>query len=503
MIPCLNKQEPFVRNRKLVTGLGSRKGSFMSFSYGKTGNIWEKFSQLFLLFFSAIWGATPVEAVPPREQPNVILIMADDLGYGDLGCYGHPTIRTPNLDQMALEGIRLTDFYSAAAVCTPSRAGLLTGRYPIRSGMCESSGTRTVLHPDSPGGLPADEITIASILQRQGYRTAHIGKWHLGIHPGGLPSDHGFQTSLGLPYSNDMDRKAGLPESARASSNPPEKGWNVPLIENGEVIERPAVQATLTRRFTDAALDVILEESAKPFFVYLSYPMPHTPLFASEAFRHRSMRGLYGDVVEEIDWSVGEILRILKENNLAQNTFVFFTSDNGPWLSEGLQGGSPGILRGGKGDTWEAGSRVPGIAWMPGQISPMICSEPTIALDLLPTVAALAGAPLPDDRVIDGSDLSPLLFQQEARAEHPFFYYRGDQILACRMGDWKLHFSVQSGTGPLAPTVLDEPLLYFLPSDPAEQHPLNLTDHKNIVSRIQQSIASHRSSIRPVPPQLR
>ncbi len=230
------------------------------------------------------------------RPPNIVIIFADDLGYGDLGCYGHPSIRTPNLDRMAAEGLRFTDFYSAAEVCTPSRAALLTGRYPIRSGMC---GKRRVLFPNSKGGLPPEEITIADALKGRGYVTAHIGKWHLGIHEGSRPNDQGFDLSFGLPYSNDMDGRPDLPRGAASSANPPEDGWNVPLIRNGEVMEKPAQQTSLTRRYTQEAQRFIRDNKSRPFFLYFPHTFPHVPLFASQDFKGRSPRGIYGDAVEE------------------------------------------------------------------------------------------------------------------------------------------------------------------------------------------------------------
>jgi len=267
------------------------------------------------------------------RKPNIVIIFADDMGYGDMGCLGHPTIATPNLDKMAAEGIKLTQFYSAASVCTPSRAALLTGRLPIRSGMCSSK--RRVLFPNSAGGLPKSEITIAMALKSAGYATACIGKWHLGHLQQFLPNQRGFDYYYGIPYSNDMRP--------------------TPLIENNKTIEEPANQKTLTRRYTQKAVQFIQKNKSKPFFLYFPHTFPHIPLFASAAFKDKSMRGLYGDVIEELDWSVGVILDTLRKNHLAENTLVIFTSDNGPWLPKKLNGGSAGLLRGGKGSTWEGG----------------------------------------------------------------------------------------------------------------------------------------------------
>lgn len=251
-----------------------------------------------LLDFVSILFVALVANVVAAERPNVAIIFADDLGYGDLGCYGSPTIRTPHLDRMAAEGLRFTDFYSAAEVCSPSSAALLTGRYPIRSDMC---GNRRVLFPNSKGGLPPREVTMAEALKFQGYATAHIGKWHLGIHEGSRPVDQGFQRRFGLPYSNNMDARAGLPKGASGSAAPPEDGWNVPLIRDGEVIEQPTDQTTLTKRYTEEAVTFIRAQKAKPFFLYFAHTFPHVPMFASPAFRGKSRAGIYGDAVEELD----------------------------------------------------------------------------------------------------------------------------------------------------------------------------------------------------------
>ncbi|MEX0712557.1 MAG: sulfatase [Pirellulales bacterium] len=435
------------------------------------------------------------------ERPNVVILFADDLGYGDLGCYGHPGIRTPHLDRMAAEGLRFTDFYSAAEVCTPSRAALLTGRYPVRSGMCETAGARRVLFPNSKGGLPPAEVTLAEALKANGYATAHLGKWHLGIHEGSRPLDQGFDSSFGLPYSNDMDARPGLPRGASASATPPADGWNVPLLRNGEVVEQPADQATLTKRYTEEAVKFIREKKGGPFFLYLAHTMPHVPLFASPEFKGRSLRGIYGDTIEEIDHSTGEILAALRTEGLAEKTLVIFTSDNGPWLTQGAQGGSAGLLRDGKGSTWEGGMRVPGIAWMPGRITPAVTSQPASTLDLLPTALALAGAAPPAGVALDGRDLGPLLFDGDPLSPQPFFYYRGDQIFACRLGDWKAHFRTQAGYGQPQPELHEPPLLFHLPRDPSERFNV-AAGHPDVLAEINAAVEEHRSSVTPGKPQL-
>jgi arylsulfatase A-like enzyme len=433
------------------------------------------------------------------EKPNIVVILADDLGYGDLGCYGSPTIRTPHLDRMAAEGLRFTDFYAAAEVCTPSRAALLTGRYPIRSGMC---GHRRVLFPNSQGGLPRAEITIAEALKPHGYATAHIGKWHLGIHAGSRPLDQGFDRSFGLPYSNDMDARPGLPRGASGLPDPPRDGWNVALLRDGKVVEQPADQAALTRRYTEDALQFIREKKAGPFFLYFAHTFPHVPLFASPAFKGKSRAGIYGAAVEELDWSVGQVLESLQKEGLAERTLVFFTSDNGPWLIMGDQGGSAGLLREGKGSTWEGGMRVPGIAWMPGRIRPGVTSTLAHTMDLFPTALAQAGSPLPAGVTLDGTDLAPLLFAGKSLPPRPFLYYRGDQLFACRLGEWKAHFKTQTGYGQPKPEAHEPPLLFHLGRDPSEKRNV-AAEHPDVIAQIQEAVKAHQAGVVPGEPQLK
>lgn len=437
---------------------------------------------------------TALSAAPP----NIIVIYADDLGYGDLGCYGSPTIRTPNLDKMASEGLRFTDFYSGAEVCTPSRAALLTGRYPLRSGM---AGSRRVLFPNSLGGLPATEVTLAESLKDAGYATSHVGKWHLGIHEGSRPMDQGFDETFGLPYSNDMDARPGLPKGSTGSPTPPEDGWNVALIQNGKVIEQPADQTTLTKRYTEQAVKFIRANQKAPFFLYFAHTFPHVPMFASPDFKGKSRAGIYGDAVEELDWSVGEILSTLRESKLAENTLVVFSSDNGPWLTMGNQGGSAGLLRDGKGSTWEGGMRVPGIAWMPGKIQPGVTTQMSSVLDLYPTALKLAGAPAPKDVSLDGVDLTALLFDRQPLAERAFFYYRGTEIFACRIGEWKAHFKTQIGYGQPKPDVHTSPLLFNLALDPSEKRNV-AKQHPDVMAQIQAAVNEHHASVVPVAAQL-
>lgn len=448
-----------------------------------------------LILLALITPIVALRATSAERPPNLVVIFCDDLGYGDLGCYGSPTIRTPHLDRMAAEGLRFTDFYAAAPVCTPSRAALLTGRYAIRSGM------NNVLFPDSKGGLPQSEVTIAKALKGVGYTTAHVGKWHLGILPGQMPNDHGFDSSLTVPYSNDMDTTESGKGKA-AAAEPPADGWNIPLVRDGVELERPVDQTTLTKRYTEEAQRVIRAAKDKPFFLYFAHSFPHVPMFASPAFKGKSRRGIYGDAVEEIDWSVGQVLATLREAGVGENTLVVFTSDNGPWLTQGLQGGSAGLLKDGKGCTWEGGMRVPAIAWWPARIKNGVTNEVASTLDLLPTLLTLAKAPLPSDRVLDGVDLSPLLFASQALPERPFFYYRGNRVAAVRIGEFKAHFFTQTGYGGAKPVDHNPPVLHHLGSDPSEQVDI-AAKHPEIVERLIKARDEHKAAMVPSTPQPR
>ncbi|MGD9720202.1 MAG: sulfatase [Pirellulales bacterium] len=426
-------------------------------------------------------GSEPAPAPQSSARPpNVVIIFADDLGYGDLGCYGHPTIATPRLDQMAAAGLRFTQFYVAECVCTPSRAALLTGRLPIRNGMC--SDVRRVLFANSKGGLPHEEVTIAEVLKTRGYHTACVGKWHLGHLPQFLPKQQGFDSYFGIPYSNDMRPTV--------------------LLRGEQIVEDPADQTTLTRRYTDEAVTFMREHKDGPFFLYLAHNFPHVPLFASPEFRGRSPRGLYGDVVSELDASVGRVLDTLVELAIDRETLVFFTSDNGPWLIKGDQGGSAGLLREGKGSTWEGGMREPAIAWWPGTIAGGgTTGELASSLDFLATIAALAGAQLPTDRTLDSLDLGPLLLGRGPSPRHEMFYYRGRQLMAVRSGPWKAHFMTQAGYGQKEPERHDPPLLFHLEHDPSEQRNV-AAKHPDVVSQLQQLAGQHAAGVMAPPSQL-
>ncbi len=427
--------------------------------------------------------ARPLTATT-AEPPNVVIIFCDDLGYGDLGCFGHPTIETPQLDTMAAAGQKWTSFYCAAPVCTPSRAGLLTGRLPIRNGM--TSPQRVVLFPDSGGGLPPAEITLAECLGNAGYATACIGKWHLGHLPAFLPTSQGFDSYYGVPYSNDMHA-----------------GGGVPLMRGTRIVERPVDQTTLTKRYTDEAVRFIEAHQADRFFLYLAHTMPHVPLHASESFRGTSRRGLYGDVVQEIDNSVGRILRTLRDQGLAERTLVVFTSDNGPWLVQRQNGGSAGLLRAGKGTTFEGGMRVPTIFWWPGTIAAgSTVSDLGSTLDLMSTLCTLAGAALPDDRQLDSLDLSPALRGTGPSPRQTMFFYTRGVLHAVRHGAFKLHVLTRDAVHyGRPPVVQDPPLLFDLEQDPSEQYDL-AEKRPDVVQQLQQLIQQHLETVNPAPDQL-
>lgn len=371
------------------------------------------------------WGYSPAAAKATR-LPNVVLIFTDDLGYADLGTYGARGYTTPNLDNMAREGVRFTDFYVAQPVCGASRAALLTGCYPNRIGIQGAPG------PNSKIGIHEQEITLGELFKQKDYATAIFGKWHLGDSPQFLPTRHGFDQYYGIPYSTDM--WPFHPES-------PENWADLPLIEGETTIATNPDLTNLTRDYTTRAVQFIEKNKENPFFLYLAHNLPHVPLFASDAFKGKSERGLYGDVIMEIDWSVGQILETLQRNGLDENTLVIFTSDNGPWLSYGEHSGIALPLREGKGTTWDGGCRVPCLMRWPGTLRPRVCTEPLMTIDLFPTLAGLIQAQLPA-HPIDGQDVWPLLVG-EVGAQNPhdaYYFYWNDTLEAVRQGEWKLHF---------------------------------------------------------------
>jgi len=365
----------------------------------------------------------------PDDRPNIILINCDDLGYGDIGCYGSTVNATPHLDRMSAEGRRFTDFYMASPVCSPSRGAMLTGCYPRRIGFGSFDGC-AVLFPGQAVGLNPSERTIATILREQGYATQIVGKWHCGDQPAFLPTRHGFEHYFGLPYSNDMGRQAGN----RRRVDPP-----LPLLRDEEVIQEQPDQAALTERYVEECVRFLRARQEQPFFLYLAHMHVHLPLYAAERFMKQSRNGRYGACVEAVDWATGVLVREASRLGLDRNTLMVFTSDNG---SRGDNGGSNAPLRGNKTTTWEGGQRLPCIVRWPGRIpAGSVCREVATSLDFLPTFAYLGGAEPPADRIIDGKDIRPLLFGQPgATSPHEaFFFYWMDQIEAVRAGRWKLH----------------------------------------------------------------
>jgi arylsulfatase A-like enzyme len=355
----------------------------------------------------------------------VIIILADDQGYADVGCFGASNLETPHLDRMAREGIRFTDFYVAQPVCSASRAALLTGCYPNRIGILGA------LNPSSKFGIPASEKTLAELLKPRGYATAIYGKWHLGHRPEFLPTRHGFDDYFGLPYSNDMWPR-----------HPTIRFPELPLIEGEKVVGYNPDQTQLTNWYTERAMRFIARNKDRPFFIYMAHNMPHVPLHVSDKFKGKSKQGLYGDVIMEIDWSVGEVLAAVKQHGLEERTLVIFASDNGPWLSYGNHAGSAVPLREGKMTTWEGGVREPFLARWPGHIpGGSVCRQPAMTIDVVPTVTRLAGAALPDHK-IDGLDIWPLLASRpDAVSPHDaYYFYWGRELQAIRSGRWKLHF---------------------------------------------------------------
>jgi arylsulfatase A-like enzyme len=414
------------------------------------------------------------------NSPNFVILFADDLGYGDLSSYGHPLIRTPNLDKMAEEGARFTSFYAGAPVCTPSRAALLTGRYAARIGL------PNVLGPDSENGINPEEITLAEALKERGYQTQAVGKWHLGsTRPEHLPTSNGFDHYFGFLYSNDM--KPPWVQTQR-----PLKLYRDQLEES----EYPVDQRNLTVRYTREAVDFIDQAAGEPFFLYLAYSMPHLPVNVVDSMQGRSRAGLYGDVIQTIDWSVGEVLNSLKRNGVDENTLVVFTSDNGPWqnlpprmLQEGIRpwhAGSAGHLRGSKATTWEGGVRVPAIFRWPGKVPEgMVTAEIASVLDLFPTIVPLAGGMVPDDRIYDGNDLYSLLQGETGEVgDKRFFYFAGKNIQAVRHNNWKLRIAGENAETELYDLELDHAEKY----NRAEEFPELVQSLQNEMQQMQQEV---------------
>ncbi|QBG48815.1 arylsulfatase [Verrucomicrobia bacterium S94] len=422
---------------------------------------------------------------------NFIIILADDQGYEDLSCFGSKRIRSPNIDQLAREGMRMTQFYTASSVCTPSRAGLLTGRVPKRA------GAPRVLSPyRGSEGMPPSEITLAELLKENGYVTGIVGKWHLGHMQKYLPLNQGFDSFFGLPYSNDMTISAELkmtsdiklnngytPEMLQEDLEQYLKNYQkmkgtMPLMRGNEVVEYPVDQTTLTRRYTEEAVAFIHENKDKPFFLYLAHSMPHRPQYSSERFQG-SGPDKYSDCIHEIDWSVGEVVRALRETGLDHSTWVIYTSDNGPAGQGGPEAGSAGPLRGKKFLTFEGGLRVPTVIWAPGEVpAGAVCDEMVSTLDLFPTIAGYAGAALPEDRIYDGYDVRGLLSGKTAESpRNEIYYYEANlpDMDGIRVGDWKFLYKGDRDLSKFRKNVKPrqfKPMLFNLKDDPFETHNL-------------------------------
>lgn len=394
---------------------------------------------LFALSLFFVGSCKPKVAEEKKPAPNVVIVFTDDQGYQDLSCFGSPNIYTPHLDQIAADGLRLTNFYAAQAVCSASRAALLTGCYPNRIGI------KGALFPKSKIGINPMETTLAEMLQEQGYKTGIFGKWHLGHLPKFLPNNHGFDEFMGIPYSNDMwpvDYEGNQVDK----NHPKAKRYpQLPFFKNFDVVKEIKTledQAQLTTELTEAAVDFIERNKDTPFFLYVPHPMPHTPIAVSDKFKGKSDQGRYGDVIMEIDWSVGQIMNKLKEHQLDKNTIFIFTSDNGPWLNFGNHAGSASPLREGKGTAWEGGQREPCVVSYPNGIEGgRVIDTPMMTIDLLPTIAEITGAKLPELK-IDGKSVWDIWTGKSNKSPHDayFFYYKSNELHGVRYNDWKLYF---------------------------------------------------------------
>ncbi|MCE7066636.1 sulfatase [Dyadobacter sp. CY326] len=432
----------------------------------------------YLLILALATQISHAQSTPQKGKPNIVIILADDLGYGDIGAFGATDIRTPNIDNLAAKGLKLTSFYSTSPVCSPTRAALITGRYPKRMGIDH------VFFPESFTGIPSDEVTIAEALKGNGYTTAIFGKWHLGHHKQFLPLQNGFDEYYGIPYSNDMQGVAYL------------RGNDVDSIKVN--------QKYTTKTYTNEATRFISQNKNKPFFLYVTHNMPHVPIYASPEFEGKSKHGLYGDVIEELDWSVGEIVKSLKANGLEENTLVVFTSDNGPWLIFDIEGGSAGPLRQGKGTTFEGGQRVPTVAYWPGKIKPgSVYEDLATQLDLYPTIISLTRSQKTQTKKpLDGEDISPVLFGTGNRKGTEFAYYSNGIIEAFRQGDWKLRLpQAEVKLNDITIVPASDTLLFNLKNDIGEKNNLVKTNPEK-VKELLAAWKKYESNIGPTPPAL-
>lgn len=438
------------------------------------------------------------------RDPNFIIIFTDDQGYGDLGCFGSTTIKTPHLDQLAAEGIKLTDFHVPSPVCSPSRAGLLTGCYPKRVGM-----HRHVVFPANKYGLHPDELTIADHLKANGYATACVGKWHLGHIPETLPTENGFDSYYGIPYSNDMSHpdNKGKPRFSQDDSWKDQDKysplWKTPLMRDKKIIELPVNQRTITRRYTDEAIKFVEKNKDTPFFLYLPHSMPHIPLYVPKDVYDSNPKNAYKCVIEHIDTECGRLIKRVRDLGLSENTYIIFTTDNGPWLPFKHHGGSAGPLREGKGTTFEGGQRVPCIVWGPGRIpAGKTSGELTSTIDLLPTIATLSGHPLKPAKKIDGLDISKTLTDEKTSPRKEFLHYtsRG-QLEGIRQGDWKLLVKTPNKRAKNKQPQKPKLLLFNLSKDVGEKenlaakHPEKAT---SLLARMKELDAEITAHARPV-----
>lgn len=403
--------------------------------------------QILYVIFLIIFISCDTEKDNKEIPPNIVFIFADDLGYGDLSSYGASDINTPNIDFIGKNGIKFTDFYSVSSVCTPSRAGMLTGRYPQRFGL------NGVLFPDSHTGLPSSEYTIAELLRDNGYKTGMVGKWHLGHKYEFLPLQQGFDFFYGIPYSNDMASTV--------------------YFAGNDVVDYYPDQSQMTKKLTEEAVKYIDRNKENNFYLYVAHPMPHVPIYVSEKFRGSSDRGLYGDVIQELDWSVGEIIKRLEELNILDETLVIFSSDNGPWLTMRDMGGSAGELRNGKMYTFEGGMRVPTLAMMKGLIPEGIESNEIISqLDWMPTFASLSRSQIPKEVIIDGDDITEILRGNSFEYERDYLFFDYEKLEAYRRGDWKVKLPYEGWPGSWYKSPIDshDTLLFNLRKDPGEKN---------------------------------
>ncbi|XP_065178310.1 steryl-sulfatase-like [Sycon ciliatum] len=457
-----------------------------------------------IALFSA-WYGVVAAGREPNASPNFVVLFADDMGYGDLSVNGHPTIRTPNIDQLAHGGIRFSQWYSAFHVCSPSRAAMLTGRLPIRSGTTGAGWTGGVFGASAVGGLPHNETTFAEALKTAGYATGMVGKWHLGQKPEFLPTNNGFDEYFGLPYSDDMGSSAW--SHYDRGDRPP-----LPLLHNTTIIEQPTDLGTLTQRYAQYASDYINRKKDEKFVLYMAFSHVHTPNFVSKEFCNTSARGKFGDAAAEMDNAVGVIMKALDDAGVRNNTLTFFTSDNGPWLIQKLEGGSAGPFYEGKTTTWEGGIREPGIANWPGTIAPGRIAQQVVATyDIFPTMMKLAGVPPPKDRIIDGKDMSPIFSDPTVASQHDCIYiYKGTPngdaqpgLWAVRCGSYKAHFVTNNHINTTA-VMHDPPLLYHVERDATEVYALDpkSTEYLSNMATIMAARQAHLASLKHVPNQM-